>query len=89
MAVSMTSSNIVFGTSNINFLKYKIRVSQIDAYIKERHTLANGFIKAKALEFPTTTLCMAPGQKTSIGWKYGLNYYDEIYMKDFLNSTQQ
>ena len=29
---------------------------QLDAYIKERHTLANGFVKAEALEFPTTTI---------------------------------
>ena len=29
---------------------------QIDAYVKERYTLANGFVKAEALEFPTTTI---------------------------------
>ena len=77
---------LLYITCSIFFVTFFF-FDQIDAYIKERHTLANGFIKAKALEFPTTTLCMAPGQKTSIGWKYGLNYYDEIYMKDFLNST--
>ena len=60
---------------------------QIDAYIKARYTVTNGFVKAKALEFPTTTICISPGQKRSVGLKYGLKYYDDIYKHDFTNST--
>ena len=30
---------------------------------------------------------MVPGQKTSIGLKHGMKYYDDIYKKNFLNST--
>ena len=77
---------VLYITCSIFFVTFFF-YDQIDAYIKERYTLANGFVKAKALEFPTTTICMAPGQKTSIGLKYGLYYYDDIYKKDFLNST--
>ena len=60
---------------------------QIDAYLKGQYSLANGFVKVKALEFPTITMCMKPGRKLSSSLKYNLQYYDGLYMNDFGNST--
>ena len=59
----------------------------MNAYIKGRYTLTNGFLKADTLEFPTITLCISPGQKKSIGLKYDFEYYDSLYEKEFDNST--
>ena len=77
---------IVYLTCAVFFIAFFFN-DQIDAYLKGQYSLANGFVKVKALEFPTITMCIKPGRKLSSSLKYNLQYYDGLYMNDFGNST--
>ena len=60
---------------------------QMEAYIKDRQSFTSRIVEDWNQEFPTITLCLNPGLKSSVSKGFGFNYSDDIFYHAFPNST--